>query len=170
MMDQAQLTERLSTLPTRPGVYYMKDVYGQVIYVGKAINLRNRVRSYFHSPTGQPPKVRRLVEHVADLEFIVTSSELEALILECNLIKKHRPHYNVRLKDDKQYPYIKISLQDDYPRIYTVRHMESDGARYFGPFTSSKAVFQTMELQGQARLPLPLHRSLRRTLHRCGVS
>ena len=146
MMDQAQLTERLSTLPTRPGVYYMKDVYGQVIYVGKAINLRNRVRSYFHSPTGQPPKVRRLVEHVADLEFIVTSSELEALILECNLIKKHRPHYNVRLKDDKQYPYIKISLQDDYPRIYTVRHMESDGARYFGPFTSSKAVFQTMEL------------------------
>jgi excinuclease ABC subunit C len=146
MMDQAQLSERLSALPTKPGVYYMKDVNGQVIYVGKAINLRNRVRSYFHSPTGQQPKVRRLVEHVADLEFIVTSSELEALILECNLIKKHRPHYNVRLKDDKQYPYIKISLQDDYPRIYTVRHMEADGARYFGPFTSSKAVFHTMEL------------------------
>lgn len=145
-MDQAQLNERLNALPTKPGVYYMKDVDGRVIYVGKAINLRNRVRSYFHSPSSQPPKVRRLVEHVADLEFIVTSSELEALILECNLIKKHRPHYNVRLKDDKQYPYIKISLQDAYPRIYTVRHMESDGARYFGPFTSSRAVFQTMEL------------------------
>jgi excinuclease ABC subunit C len=145
-MDQAQLNERLNALPTKPGVYYMKDANGQVIYVGKAINLRNRVRSYFHSPAGHPPKVRRLVEHVADLEFIVTGSELEALILECNLIKKHRPHYNVRLKDDKQYPYIKISLQDDYPRIFTVRHMQPDGARYFGPFTSSKAVFQTMEL------------------------
>jgi excinuclease ABC subunit C len=145
-MQQAQVNERLSSLPSKPGVYLMKDAYGQVIYVGKAINLRNRVRSYFHVPNGQAPKVRRLVEHIADLEFIVTGSELEALILECNLIKKHRPRYNVRLKDDKRYPYLKITLQEDYPRIYTVRRMLDDGARYFGPYTSSKAVHQTMEL------------------------
>ena len=145
-MEQAQLSERLSSLPAKPGVYLMKDATGQIIYVGKAINLRNRIRSYFHAPTGLAPKVRRLVEHIADWEFIVAASELEALILECNLIKKHRPRYNVRLKDDKRYPYIKISLQDNFPRIYTVRHMQNDGARYFGPYTSSKAVQQTMEL------------------------
>jgi excinuclease ABC subunit C len=145
-MDGVQLDERLSALPVKPGVYLMKDTQGQIIYVGKAISLRNRVRSYFHTPAGQVPKVRRLVEHIADFEFIVTSSELEALILECNLIKKHRPHYNVRLKDDKHYPYIKISLQDAFPRIYIVRRMANDGARYFGPHTSSRAVYQTMEL------------------------
>jgi len=145
-MQQAQIYERLSSLPTKPGVYLMKDAYGQVIYVGKAINLRNRVRSYFRTPDGQVPKVRRLVEHIVDLEFIVTGSELEALILECNLIKKYRPRYNVRLKDDKRYPYIKITLQEDFPHIYTVRRMLDDGARYFGPYTSSKAVQQTMEL------------------------
>jgi excinuclease ABC subunit C len=145
-MAGVPLDERLSALPAKPGVYLMKDAQGQIIYVGKAISLRNRVRSYFHTPAGQVPKVRRLVEHIADFEFIVTGSELEALILECNLIKKHRPHYNVRLKDDKHYPYIKITLQDAYPRIYTVRRMENDGARYFGPHTSSKAVYQTMEL------------------------
>jgi excinuclease ABC subunit C len=145
-MDGVQLDERLSALPAKPGVYLMKDTQGQIIYVGKAVSLRNRVRSYFHAPAGHVPKVRRLVEHIADFEFIVTSSELEALILECNLIKKHRPHYNVRLKDDKHYPYIKISLQEAFPRIYTVRRMENDGARYFGPHTSSKAVYQTMEL------------------------
>jgi len=145
-MEQAQLNQRLSSLPTKPGIYLMQDAEGHVIYVGKAINLRNRVRSYFHASTGQTPKVRRLVEHIADFEFIVTGSELEALILECNLIKRYRPRYNVRLKDDKRYPYIKISLQDDFPRIYTVRRMQNDGARYFGPYTSSKAVRQTMEL------------------------
>jgi excinuclease ABC subunit C len=145
-MDGVPLDERLSALPAKPGVYLMMDAQGQIIYVGKAVSLRNRVRSYFHTPAGQVPKVRRLVEHIADFEFIVTGSELEALILECNLIKKHRPHYNVRLKDDKHYPYIKISLQEAFPRIYTVRRMENDGARYFGPHTSSKAVYQTMEL------------------------
>ncbi len=144
-MDQAQLKERLSALPSKPGVYLMKDALGQVIYVGKAINLRNRVRSYFQASNGQTRKLRRLVYNIADFEFIVTASELEALILECNLIKKHRPHYNVRLKDDKRYPYIKITMQEDYPRIYTVRRMQDDGARYFGPYTSSKAVRQTME-------------------------
>ena len=145
-MNGVPLDERLSALPAKPGVYLMKDAQGRIIYVGKAVSLRNRVRSYFQSPAGQAPKVRRLVEHIADFEFIVTGSELEALILECNLIKKHRPHYNVRLKDDKHYPYIKISLQEPFPRIYTVRRMENDGARYFGPHTSSKAVYQTMEL------------------------
>ena len=145
-MDQTTLKERLDSLPTRPGVYLMKDVAQKVVYVGKAINLRNRVRSYFHATGGHTRKVRRLVEHIDDFEFIVTDSELEALILECNLIKKHRPRFNVRLKDDKRYPYIKITVQEDYPRIYTVRRMQSDGARYFGPYTSSKAVHQTMEL------------------------
>lgn len=145
-MDQALFQERLNALPAKPGVYLMKDAAGQVIYVGKAVNLRNRVRSYFHVSNGQTPKIRRLVDHIADFEFIVTGSELEALILECNLIKKYRPRYNVRLKDDKRYPYIKISLQEAFPRIYTVRHMQDDGARYFGPYTSSKAVEQTLEL------------------------
>jgi len=124
----------------------MKDCYGHVIYVGKAVNLRSRVRSYFHASNDQAPKVQRMVEHIADLEFIVTGSELEALILECNLIKKHRPQYNVRLKDDKHYPYLKITLQEDFPRIFTVRRMQDDGARYFGPYTSSKAVHQTLEM------------------------
>ena len=145
-MEQPQLKERLNSLPTKPGVYLMKDAAGQVIYVGKAIQLRNRVRSYFRAPNGQTRKVRRLVDQIDDLEVIVTGSELEALILECNLIKKYHPRYNVRLKDDKRYPYIKISLQDAFPRIYTVRQMQGDGGRYFGPYTSSKAVFQTMEL------------------------
>jgi excinuclease ABC subunit C len=145
-MEQPLIKERLSSLPAKPGVYLMKDDAGKVIYVGKAIRLRDRVRSYFHAAGGQTRKVRRLVQHLTDFEFIVTGSELEALILECNLIKKYRPRYNVRLKDDKRYPYIKITLQEDFPRIYTVRRMENDGARYFGPYTSSKAVRQTMEL------------------------
>ncbi len=145
-MEPTPFADRLTSLPAKPGVYYMRDASGRVIYVGKAINLRNRVRSYFHSAVSQPPKVQRMVEHVADLDFIVTASELEALILECNLIKKYRPQYNVRLKDDKRYPYIKISLQEEFPRIYNVRRMQEDGARYFGPYTSSKAVHQTMEL------------------------
>lgn len=137
---------KLQTLPSKPGVYIMRDGEGGVIYVGKAINLRNRVRSYFHTPLSQPPKVQRLAAEVSDLDFIIAGSELEALILECNLIKKHRPRFNVRLKDDKRYPYIKISVQEDYPRLTIVRRMLSDGARYFGPFTNSKAVRTTLEL------------------------
>jgi len=134
------------SMPTKPGVYLMKDAADTIIYVGKAVNLRNRVRSYFHASADHSPKVGRLVQHIADIEFIVTESELEALILENNLIKKHRPHYNVRLKDDKHYPYIKITVQEAYPRIYLVRHIAHDGARYFGPYTSSRAVHQTMDL------------------------
>jgi excinuclease ABC subunit C len=139
------LKEKLMSIPKKPGVYLMKDASGEVIYVGKAINLRSRVRSYFHTSSDLSPKIRRLVEEVAELDFIVTLSEVEALILECELIKRHRPKYNVRLKDDKRYPYIKITLQEDYPRISTTRRMEMDGARYFGPFTASWAVHQTLD-------------------------
>jgi excinuclease ABC subunit C len=139
------LKEKLVSIPKKPGVYLLKDASGEVIYVGKAINLQNRVRSYFHTSSDHSPKMRRLVEEVAELDFIVTSSEVEALILECELIKRHKPKYNVRLKDDKRYPYIKITLQEDYPRISTTRRMEMDGARYFGPFTASWAVHQTLD-------------------------
>jgi excinuclease ABC subunit C len=144
--DRPALALKLQTLPTKPGVYIMKDATGRIIYIGKAINLRNRVRSYFHTPHSHSPKVQRLVAEIDDLEYIITGSELEALILECNLIKKHRPRYNVRLKDDKRYPYIKISLQEDYPRLTITRRMLHDGARYFGPYTNSKAVRTTLEL------------------------
>jgi len=140
----ALLQEKLDALPTRPGVYLMKDVRGSVLYVGKALSLRSRVRSYFHASAADNPKVQRLVAAIADLDFIVTASELEALILESNLIKRHKPKYNVRLKDDKRYPYIKVTWQEDFPRILIVRRMERDGARYFGPFTASWAVQQTL--------------------------
>jgi excinuclease ABC subunit C len=136
----------LDTLPRRPGVYLMQDVGGRVIYVGKAIDLRSRVRSYFQLSSWEDPKVRAIVSDIGDLEFIVTDSELEALILEANLIKQHRPRYNVRLKDDKRYPYIKISWADPFPKVLITRRMEQDGSRYFGPFTSSGAVHQTLDL------------------------
>jgi len=141
-----KIETRLAGLPTKPGVYIMRDAERHVIYVGKAIVLRNRVRSYFQESASHTPKTRRLVAEVADLEWIVTESELEALILECELIKRYRPRYNVRLKDDKRYPYIKITMQEDFPRIFIVRRMLRDGARYFGPFTSSQAVYQSLEL------------------------
>lgn len=144
--DRPALDLKLQTLPTKPGVYIMKDVRGTIIYVGKAVNLRNRVRSYFHTPHSQLPKVQRLAAEISDLDFIVAGSELEALILECNLIKKHRPRYNVRMKDDKRYPFIKISMQEDYPHLIVTRRTQRDGARYFGPFTNSRAVRTTLEL------------------------
>jgi excinuclease ABC subunit C len=140
------IKERLDSIPTRPGVYLMKGQADEVLYVGKAINLRNRLRSYFQASSALSPRVRRLVENAADLDFFVTDSELEALILECNLIKRHRPHYNVRLKDDKRYPYVKISWQEDFPRVTVVRRMHADGARYFGPYTSSSAMRETLDL------------------------
>jgi excinuclease ABC subunit C len=139
------LQDKLDALPTKPGVYLMKDAEERILYVGKAVNLRARVRSYFHASADYSPKVQRLLATVADFDFIVTASELEALILESNLIKRHRPKYNVRLKDDKRYPYIKITWQEDFPRILIVRRMERDGARYFGPFTASWAVQQTLQ-------------------------
>lgn len=141
-----KLKERLSSIPTKPGVYLLKDDNGNVIYVGKAVNLRSRVRSYFHASADPSPKTHYLRQDIADLDFIVTASEVEALILECNLIKKHQPRYNVRLKDDKRYPYIKITWQEPYPRIYMVRQMQDDGAKYYGPFTATWAVSQTLDL------------------------
>ena len=135
----------LDTLPTKTGCYLMKNQDGKVIYVGKAVNLRARVRSYFHA-TQEHPRTRQLVKHISDIEWIVVGSELEALILEMNLIKKYRPHYNVRLKDDKRYPYIKIHWADPYPKVTVTRHMVPDGGRYFGPYTSVWGVHQTLDL------------------------
>ncbi len=145
-MTIPDIKERLNSVPAQPGVYLMKGEAGEVLYVGKAINLRNRVRSYFQASADYSPKVQRLVGSIADLEFIVTASELEALILECNLIKRHRPPYNVRFKDDKRYPYIRITWQEDFPRVQVVRRMKRDGARYFGPYASSAAMHQTLDL------------------------
>lgn len=136
----------LATLPQKPGCYIMRDAGGVVIYVGKAINLKNRVRSYFQERADMDRKTRKLVTHITDLEWIVVGSELEALILEMNLIKKHRPHFNVRLKDDKRYPYIKVHLNDPFPKVTVTRIMVKDGSRYFGPYTSVWAVHQTLDL------------------------
>ncbi|HCS40753.1 MAG: excinuclease ABC subunit UvrC [Anaerolineaceae bacterium] len=136
----------LATIPQKPGCYIMRDAAGVVIYVGKAINLKNRVRSYFQERADMDRKTRKLVTHITDLEWIVVGSELEALILEMNLIKKHRPHFNVRLKDDKRYPYIKVHLNDPFPKVTVTRIMVKDGSRYFGPYTSVWAVHQTLDL------------------------
>jgi excinuclease ABC subunit C len=136
----------LATLPAKPGCYLMKNAEGKIIYVGKAISLKNRVRSYFHADSGHDNKTRRLVREIIDLEWIVVGSELEALILEMNLIKRHRPKYNVRLKDDKRYPYIKVHWQDPFPKVTVTRQMFEDGARYFGPYTSAWALYQTLDV------------------------
>ena len=136
----------LDTLPTKPGCYIMKNAADTIIYVGKAINLKNRVRSYFHSDASHDNKTRRLVRDIAHLEWIVVGSELEALILEMNLIKRHRPKYNIRLKDDKRYPYIKVHWNDAYPTVTVTRLMSEDGGRYFGPYTSAWAVYQTLDV------------------------
>ncbi len=136
----------LDTAPTKTGCYLMKDSHGKVIYVGKAVNLRSRLRSYFHSSAQEHRKTRELVKHIDDIEWIVVSSELESLILEMNLIKKHRPHYNVRLKDDKQYPFIKVHWASPYPKVTVTRRLVNDGSRYFGPYTSVWAVHQTLDL------------------------
>jgi excinuclease ABC subunit C len=137
---------RLESLPAKAGCYIMRNKDGTVIYVGKAVNLRNRVRSYFHSSVQNNIKTNRLVSHIADIEWIVVGSELEALILEMNLIKKYRPHYNVRLKDDKRYPYIKVHWAEPFPKVTVTRQMLQDGSRYFGPYTSVWAVHQTLDV------------------------
>ncbi len=146
-MNAERLRGRVASLPTRPGVYIMKDEAGCVIYVGKAASLRSRVRSYFGAQSApDSPKTAQLVAHIADLEYIVTGSDAEALILENTLIKRHKPHYNVQLKDDKTYPYLKIDLADPFPRVYITRRMEKDGGRYFGPFASAGSVRKTLDL------------------------
>ncbi|MCP4934700.1 MAG: excinuclease ABC subunit UvrC, partial [bacterium] len=137
--------EILKKLPTKSGVYLHKDKYGTIIYVGKAINLRSRVRSYF-AKNVDSIKTDRLRHQIADIEIITTKSELEALLLENTLIKKHKPRYNIRLKDDKRYPYIKVHWKDDYPKVTVTRRMERDGSRYFGPYTSVWAVHQTLDM------------------------
>lgn len=134
----------LDNLPTKPGVYLFEDDSGRVLYVGKAVNLRARVRSYFHRSANLNSKTHHMMTYVAGIDFIVTESELEALILEMNLIKRHRPRYNVRLKDDKRYPYIKVTWQDDFPKVYMTRRMRQDGGRYYGPFTAAWAVHETL--------------------------
>ncbi|MCL2149480.1 MAG: excinuclease ABC subunit UvrC [Dehalococcoidia bacterium] len=142
---KAIVTERLSSLPESPGVYLMKDAAGKVIYVGKAGCLRSRVRSYFND-SDLTPKTVQLVRRINDIDFYVTRSEEEALILELNLIKRFRPEYNIRLKDDKGYPYIKIDLNEDWPRVQVVRCVASDGARYFGPFASAYSIRQALDV------------------------
>ncbi len=133
-------------MPAKPGVYLFKDKEGKVIYVGKAANLNSRVRSYFGAPSNLSSKIQRLVAKIQDFEFVVTNSEQEALILECNMIKKYTPRYNVRLKDNKTFPYLKIDINADWPGVYITRQVQKDGARYFGPFASAGSVRKTLKL------------------------
>lgn len=140
------IEEELKKLPGSPGVYLMHDDRDEIIYVGKAVSLKNRVRQYFRESTIKSPKIQKMVTKIARFEYIVTDSELEALILECNLIKEYRPKYNTMLKDDKTYPYVRVTVNEDYPRIVMARGMKKDGSKYFGPFTSAGAVKDTIEL------------------------
>lgn len=136
----------LKKLPAKPGVYLMHDGRDEIIYVGKAISLKNRVRQYFQSSRNKTSKIEQMVERIARFEYIVTDSELEALVLECNLIKEHRPRYNTMLKDGKTYPYIKATIQEDYPRLLFSRELKKDKSRYFGPYTNAKAVKESLDL------------------------
>lgn len=140
------IEEELKKLPAKPGVYIMRDHKDTIIYIGKAISLKNRVRQYFQSSRNLSPKIQRMVEHMDHFEYIITDSELEALVLECNLIKEHRPKYNTMLKDDKTYPYIKVTVNEAYPRVLTTRQMKKDKAKYFGPYTGGGAVKDMIDL------------------------
>ena len=152
--------EELKKLPTKPGVYIMRDAHDTILYVGKAINLRNRVRSYFRENIGRGPMIDKMVTLIARFEYIVTDSELEALVLENNLIKEHSPKYNTLLKDDKTYPYIKVTLGEEFPRILFSREMKKDKSKYFGPYTSAAAVKDTIELLNKLYQLRTCHRSL----------
>ncbi len=145
-MSDFDIEEELKKLPDKPGCYLMHDEKDEIIYVGKAVVLKNRVRQYFQSSRNLSPKIQRMVSHIRRFEYIVTDTELEALVLECNLIKLHRPHYNTMLMDDKTYPFIKITVNEAFPRIIKTRELKKDKCRYFGPFTSSKAVDDIIEL------------------------
>ena len=138
--------EELKKLPDNPGVYIMHDASDAIIYIGKAVSLRKRVRQYFQPSHDEGIKKKQMVEHIARFEYIITDSELEALVLECNLIKEHRPKYNTMLRDDKTYPYIKVTVGEDYPRVLFAREMKKDKSRYFGPYSSAGAVKDTIEL------------------------
>lgn len=141
-----QIEEELKKLPAKPGVYIMHGESDEIIYVGKAVSLKNRVRQYFQSSRNKGPKIEQMVTHITRFEYIITDSELEALVLECNLIKEHRPKYNTMLKDDKSYPFIKVTVQEPYPRVLFARRMKKDKNRYFGPYTSAGAVKDVIEL------------------------
>lgn len=147
--DMFDIQEELKKLPGQPGVYIMHDEQDAIIYVGKAVSLKNRVRQYFQSSRNKGPKIEKMVTHIRRFEYIITDSELEALVLECNLIKEHRPKYNTMLKDDKTYPYIKVTLGEAYPRVLFSRQMKKDRSKYFGPYTSAGAVKDTIELIGK---------------------
>ena len=138
-------SDRVKSIPTRPGCYMFKDESGTILYVGKAASLRNRVRSYFN-PLGRGVRTEAMMARAADVDVIVTDSEMEALILESNLIKEHKPKYNVRLRDDKQFPYICVSVQEPFPRVFRVRRTRKDGARYFGPYANSGSLNETLSL------------------------
>lgn len=145
-LADSPIAEQLNRIPASPGVYQMRDAGGNILYVGKAANLYHRVRSYFGGGQKLTPKIENMVTRVADIDFYVTASEQEALILEATLIKKYHPRYNVNLKDDKTFPYLKISTTEEWPQIYSTRRLEPDGARYFGPFASAKSVKQTLKV------------------------
>ena len=140
------IQEELKKLPGSPGVYIMHDEKDEIIYVGKAVSLKNRVRQYFQTSRNKGIKIEQMVTHITRVEYIVTDSELEALVLECNLIKEHRPKYNTMLMDDKTYPFIKVTVDEPYPRVMLARRMQKDRAKYFGPYTSAGAVKDTIEL------------------------
>ena len=145
-MSTFDIQEELKKLPGKPGVYIMHDEKDEIIYVGKAISLKNRVRQYFQSSRNKGAKIEQMVTHITRFEYIVTDSELEALVLECNLIKEHRPKYNTMLMDDKTYPFIKVTVNEPFPRVMMARRMVKDKAKYFGPYTSAGAVKDTIEL------------------------
>jgi len=145
-MASEEIESKIASLPNQPGVYLMKNVAGEIIYVGKAINLKNRVRQYFRGIHPGQPKVDAMVEHVASFDYVIVSNEMEAFMLECNLIKQHHPHYNILLRDDKHYPYIRVDFSQDYPVIEITRRMETrDKARYFGPYYSAAAIREAMD-------------------------
>mgnify|MGYP002401375721 CR=1 FL=1 len=144
--EGVSISEKLALLPDEPGVYLFKDEKGNILYIGKAVSLRQRVRSYFHASADHSAKVRALVEKVRDLEFIITDNEVEALILESNLIKEHQPWYNIRIKDDKHYPYLKLTMSEPYPRLLIARRIVKDGSKYYGPYPSGNAVRQALKL------------------------
>src|SRR5438552_4915081 len=139
------IAEKLKTLPTGPGIYIHKNAAGKIIYVGKAKNLRNRVRSYFQSSRNHDPKTKQLVKVIADFEFIVVDNEVEALVLESNLIKKHRPRFNILLKDDKTYPHLKLT-NEPFPKVVVTRRIERDGSHYYGPFLPAALARKTLNL------------------------
>ena len=172
-MATEELLEKVSHLPTTPGVYLWRDRYKRIIYVGKAINLRNRVRSYVRQDANRAPKVTAMMKHAVDVETIQTKTEMEALILENTLIKEHHPKYNIMLRDDKTYPYVKVTVQEDFPRVFMTRRLLRDGAKYFGPFTDVGAVHEAIKLLRQ-NFPLRTCKSmkvdrpcLQYHMHRC---